>query len=55
MWLPVLVLILLVLGLLAALLSSFFLPSSASHSTGVRAAPSVVSDLTGTFRSQMGG
>ncbi|HEX7735413.1 MAG TPA: hypothetical protein VF458_11140, partial [Ktedonobacteraceae bacterium] len=55
MLLPMLVLILLVLGLLAALLSSFLLPTSASHGTGVRAAPPVVSAPTGALHSQMGG
>jgi hypothetical protein len=54
-WLPVLVLILLLLGLLAALLSSFLLPPSPSHGTGLRASPSVASSQVSAQKTQLGG
>jgi hypothetical protein len=55
MFLPILVLILLVLGLLAALLSSFFLPASSSQGAGMWTRPLVVSARPGVLTAQRGG
>lgn len=55
MFLPILVLILLVLGLLAALLSSFFLPGSSSQGAGMWTRPLVVSARQSVLTGQGGG
>lgn len=53
--LPILVLVLLLLGLLAALLSSFLLPPSTSRGASVRAVPVVMFADAGPLQRQMGG
>ncbi|HEY0753320.1 MAG TPA: protein kinase [Ktedonobacteraceae bacterium] len=49
-WLPILVIILLLLGLLAALLSSFLLPSSAPQGTGAYRVPFALSGQVAGFK-----
>jgi serine/threonine protein kinase len=53
--LPILVIVLLLLGLLAALLSSFLLPAPTTHGAGLRAAPVVVLELAGVLQKDLGG
>lgn len=53
--LPILVVVLLLLGLLAALLSSFFLPAPSTRGAGLRASPGVTLEQTALFRMYRGG